>query len=202
LRTPLGMAFLCLLCALLPLWSELTNNTLRKQKWGTLLCPQIWMPPSAYARGIGVNTPPLSLIFCKTLLPAQRRLIVFACFCLLICRLTANTTEWVCMQFQGTLQTGQKVIIRFLWESGLSSASRNHLTTFCRPFVHYACFRLCSAIVYFIRNNCLNLQWLISEGADRPCITGCAPASPAAHFLCSTARIRWDISAALFFSCK
>jgi len=41
---------------------------------------------------------------------------------------------------------GQKVIIRFRWESGLWSASRNHLTTFCRPFVHYACSRLCSAI--------------------------------------------------------
>jgi len=27
----------------------------------------------------------------------------------------------------------------FWWESGLSSASRNHLTTFCTPFVHYAC---------------------------------------------------------------
>jgi len=34
---------------------------------------------------------------------------------------------------------GQKVIIRFWWESRLSSASGNHLTTFCRPFVHYAC---------------------------------------------------------------
>jgi len=34
---------------------------------------------------------------------------------------------------------GQKVTIRFWWESGLSSASRNHLTTFCRPFDHYAC---------------------------------------------------------------
>jgi len=48
---------------------------------------------------------------------------------------------------------GQKVIIRFWWESGLSSASRNHLTTLCRPFVHYACLGLCSAIVHFIRNN-------------------------------------------------
>jgi len=47
---------------------------------------------------------------------------------------------------------GQKVIIRFWWESGLSSASRSHLTTFYRPFVHYACLRLCSATVYFIRN--------------------------------------------------
>jgi len=34
---------------------------------------------------------------------------------------------------------GQNVIIRFWWESGWSSASRNHLTNFCRPFVLYAC---------------------------------------------------------------
>jgi len=32
---------------------------------------------------------------------------------------------------------GQKVVIRFWWESGLSSASRNHLTTFWRRFAHY-----------------------------------------------------------------
>jgi len=57
--------------------------------------------------------------------------------------------------FQGTLEIGQKVIIRFWWESGLSSASWIHLITFCRPFVHYASLRLCSAIVHFIRNNCL-----------------------------------------------
>jgi len=34
---------------------------------------------------------------------------------------------------------GQKAIIRFWWEFGLLSASRNHLTTFCRPFTHYTC---------------------------------------------------------------
>jgi len=50
---------------------------------------------------------------------------------------------------------GQEVIIRFWWESGLSSAPRNHLITFWRLFVHYACLRLCSAIVHFIGNNCL-----------------------------------------------
>jgi len=33
---------------------------------------------------------------------------------------------------------GQKVIIMFWWEFGLSFASRNHLTTFCRPSIHYA----------------------------------------------------------------
>ena len=27
-------------CQALPLWSELTNNTLQKQKWGTFLYPQ------------------------------------------------------------------------------------------------------------------------------------------------------------------
>jgi len=48
---------------------------------------------------------------------------------------------------------GQKAITRFWWESGLSSASRNHLTTFCRPFVHYTCLRLCSTIVHFVWNN-------------------------------------------------
>jgi len=58
-------------------------------------------------------------------------------------------------KFQGTLWIGQKEIITFLWKSGLSSASRNHLTTFCRPFVHDTCLRLCSAMVHFIRNNCL-----------------------------------------------
>jgi len=46
--------------------------------------------------------------------------------------------EFAC-KFQGTLQMDQKVIIRFWWQSWLSSAPRNHLTTFCRPFVHYAC---------------------------------------------------------------
>jgi len=49
---------------------------------------------------------------------------------------------------------GQKVIITFWWESGLSSESKNQLTTFCRSFSHYACLRLCSAILHFIRNNC------------------------------------------------
>jgi len=56
---------------------------------------------------------------------------------------------------------GQKVIIRFCWESGLLSVSRNHLTTSCRPFVHSACYclRLCSAIVHFIWNNCFYFVW-------------------------------------------
>jgi len=62
--------------------------------------------------------------------------------------------EFAC-KFQETLQMAQKVIIRFRGESALSSASKHHLTTFWRRFVHYACLRLCSAIAHFIRNNCL-----------------------------------------------
>jgi len=50
------------------------------------------------------------------------------------------------MQISRNIVKGQKLIITFWWEPGLSSASRNHLTTFCRPFVDYACSRLCSAI--------------------------------------------------------
>jgi len=47
--------------------------------------------------------------------------------------------EFTCKS-QGTLYVGQKVTIRvWWWESGLSSASGNHLTTFCGPSVHYAC---------------------------------------------------------------
>jgi len=44
------------------------------------------------------------------------------------------------MQISGNIVNGPKSnIIRFWWESELSSASRNHLTAFCSPFVHYAC---------------------------------------------------------------
>jgi len=53
------------------------------------------------------------------------------------------------------LQMNQKVIIRFWWECGLLSASRNQLTTFSKPFAQYACLRLCSAIVHFVQNTCL-----------------------------------------------
>jgi len=63
------------------------------------------------------------------------------------------------MQFQGTLLMGKKVITRFRWESGLSSASRKHLPIFCRSFVHCTWVRLCPAIVQFIQNNCLYFVW-------------------------------------------
>jgi len=45
---------------------------------------------------------------------------------------------------------GQKVIIRF---SGLSSASRKHLTTFCKPLVHYAFLRFVFRVVHYTPNN-------------------------------------------------
>ena len=64
---------------------------------------------------------------------------------------------------------GQKVIIKVWWESGLSSASRNHLITFCRLFFSYAClkdcipqqFTLSETIVFVLSAS------LISASADR-----------------------------------
>jgi len=60
---------------------------------------------------------------------------------------------------------GQTVVMKFWWECGVSSASRNHLNTSCRPSVHYECLRSYSSIVHFNRNNCL--LWLISVCTDR-----------------------------------
>ena len=104
---------------------------------------------------LGLN-PPWGWYFTNTLLPLQRRLIVFAYF------LFVNLSTYckyhginLHANFEEHCKWAKKVIIRFWWESGLSSASRNHLTTFCRPFVHYTCLRLCSAMVHFIRNFCL-----------------------------------------------
>ena len=86
--------------------------------------------------------PPWAWYFTKTFLSAQRILIVFAYILLVNLSSYSNTTELFACKFQGTLWMGQNVIIRFWWESLLSSASRNHLTIFCKPFVHYACFKI------------------------------------------------------------
>ena len=56
--------------------------------------------------------------------------------------------------------------------SGLSSPSRNHPTTFCRPFAYYACLRSCSAIVHFIRNHCL---YIVCQGRTQQWWVGLTP---------------------------
>jgi len=72
-------------------------------------------------------------------------------------------------KFQTALLMGQKVIIRFWWESGLSSASRNHLTAFCRPFVHYTCLKIVfrDSSLYPKQLSLFCLLWLISASAGR-----------------------------------
>jgi len=63
----------------------------------------------AWAReGFGVKPSPLSLIFYKTLLPAQRGLLFSHTFCLLICWLSANTMEWKLMQISRNIANGPK----------------------------------------------------------------------------------------------
>ena len=64
---------------------------------------------------------------------------------------------------------GQKVIIRFWWESWLSSESRNHLTSYFRLFVHYACLKdaLRDSSLYPKQLSLFCLLWPISASADR-----------------------------------
>ena len=114
-----------------------------------------WYQGRTQVGRVGITPPPWAWYFAKKL-PAQKRLLFSHTFFLLICRLNANTTEWICMQSSRNIANGPKSNYRFWWESRLSSASRNHLTTFYRLFVHYACLRLCSVVVHFIRNNCLH----------------------------------------------
>jgi len=70
-------------------------------------------------------------------------------------------------KFQGTLQLGQKVMIRFWWASRLSSVSRNHLSTFCIPSVHYASkIVFCDSWLYLKQLSLFRLLWLISASTD------------------------------------
>jgi len=64
---------------------------------------------------------------------------------------------------------GQKVIVRFWWESRLSSVSRNHVITFCRPFAHHACFKIVfhDSSLYPKQLCLFYLLCLISACADR-----------------------------------
>ena len=111
----------------------------------------------AYVRGwgLGLNSPVELDILQKLFYLCKGDQLFSHTFCLLIFQLNAKTWNTFAGQFQGILQMGQKVITRFWWESELPPTSRNHLTTFYRPFFHYACLRLCSKIVHFIRNSCL-----------------------------------------------
>jgi len=55
----------------------------------------------------------------------------------------------------------------------LASGSPNPLpTTFCRPFVHYACLRSCSATVHFIQNHCL---YIVCQGRKQGWWVGLTP---------------------------
>jgi len=106
-------------------------------------------------RGVGLKKP-LSLIFYKNFITCAKEIncfrILFACQFVDLIQILRNKFACKCL---GILCMDQKVIISFWWGSGLSSASTNRLITFCRPFVNYAFLRLCSAMVHFIRNNCL-----------------------------------------------
>jgi len=113
-------------------------------------------------KGLGLK-PRVELDILQKLYCPQRRIIVSTYFCLLICRLI-----------------------------GLSSASKNHLITFCRPFVHYACSKSCSAIVHFIRNNCL---YFVCYGWSAHALTALAtlPISSMIKLFCSMIKLLQEL---------
>jgi len=90
-------------------------------------------------------------LFKKFITCAKKIIYVFLYFLFVCCQLDENTLR--------NVVNGPKEIIRFWWESGLSSVSRNRLTTFCRPFVNFAFLWLCYQIVCCIRNNCLYFDY-------------------------------------------
>jgi len=63
----------------------------------------------------------------------------------------------------------QKVMIMFWWEFGLLSVSRHHITTFCKPSIHYACFKSVfrDSSLYPKEFSLFCLLRLISASADR-----------------------------------
>ena len=118
-------------------------------------------------RGLGVKTP-MSWYFTKTLLLAQKRLIVSAYFFLLICWLNANTTEWICMQISRNIVDGPKLIIRFRWESVSLSTSKNHL--FLRTFRPLPMFKTVfrDSSLYAKQLHLFCLLWLNSSASGDP----------------------------------
>jgi len=67
------------------------------------------------------------------------------------------------------IQMDQNVIIRFWWESGLPSASRNHLITFWQTFGPLRMLKIAfpESSLYPKQLYLFCLLWLISASADR-----------------------------------
>jgi len=81
-------------------------------------------------KGLGL-TPPLSLIFYKNFIICAKEINCFRILLLVnLFDLKQTPQNKFACKFPGTLSMSQKIIIRFWFESGLSSASRNHIIIF------------------------------------------------------------------------
>ena len=126
------------------------------------------MVSRAYGKGRRGLKKPCAWCFTKPLLPAHRRLLFSHTFCLLICRINANTTELICMKSSRNMIVNgpKRNNYRFWWESRLSSASRNQVTTFCfRPLSMFNILFHDSPL-YPTQLSLFCLLWLISASAD------------------------------------
>jgi len=113
---------------------------------------------------VGVNPLPWAWHFTKTLLPAQRGLIVFAYSCLLICRLNANTTEWINTQISRNIANGPKsnnCVLVGIWITICIQKPSHH---FLQTFHHLRMFKIVfrdSSL--YSKQMCLScVLWLIS----------------------------------------
>jgi len=112
-------------------------------------------------RGLGLK-PFWVWYFTKTLWPAQRRLIVLQTFCLLIFGLTANTTEWICMQILRNIVNGPKSN----WVIVCVQKPYHHFLQTFHP-LHIFKIVLRDSSFYPIQLSLSYLLWLNSASADR-----------------------------------
>jgi len=121
--------------------------------------------------GVGVTLPPWAWFFTKTLLPALRKgdSLSSHTFCLLICRLSGNTTKWICMQISNNVVNGPKsnnLVLMGIWVIlCVQKPSLCFLQTF-RPLCMFEIvFR--DSSLYPKQLSLFSLLRLISASADR-----------------------------------
>jgi len=109
--------------------------------------------------GLGLNFPLKLDILQKLDYLRKRHELFLHTFCMLICRLNANNMEWICMQISRSILNGPEnndQVSLGIWVVVWVQKTFHHfLQTF--RLLGSTFLRLCSAVVHFIRNNCIYL---------------------------------------------
>jgi len=119
-------------------------------------------------RGLGLK-PPWSWYFTKPLSPAQRDWLFSHTFCLLICRLNANTTEWICMQISSHIVNVPKYnneVFVGIWVNVFIQKPCHHFLQTFRPLRLFKILFSDSSL-YRKQLSLFCLLWLSTTSADR-----------------------------------